>query len=270
MIMDRQPVVAGRFYDADPMRLDAVLDSFISSDGRREAATILAMVPHAGYVYSGAVCGATLGRANLAPTVVLLGPNHTGMGKPFALWPDGAWHVPGGAVPVDAELADALLAADPHIVPDTAAHLREHSLEVVIPFLRRINPSVNIVPMAIASRVFGHVEAVGRAIGQVLKALDRPVSIVVSSDMSHYISHDEARIQDSLALEAAVELDPTGLFDTVRAHSISMCGVLPMTAGLFAALEMGATRGELVAYATSGEVSGDFEQVVGYAGVLVE
>lgn len=274
--MDRQPVVAGRFYDADPGRLDAAVDGYLSShdhpvtDAPGTGQTLLAMVPHAGYVYSGSVCGQTLASAALAPTILLLGPNHTGLGRPFALWPDGAWHIPGAALPVDTELASALLAADPRIEPDTAAHLREHSIEVVLPFLHRLDPSVAIVPMAVASRSFGDLEGVGRAIGRVLAAFPRPVSMVISSDMSHYVSHDESRRLDSLALEAAVALDPRGLFDTVRSHSISMCGVQPMTVGLFAALEMGATRGQLVVYATSGEVSGDFDQVVGYAGVLVE
>ena len=268
--MDRQPVVAGRFYDVDPARLFGLVDGFLSQGVPRGGQTLLAMVPHAGYVYSGAVCGQTLAQASLARTVLLLGPNHTGLGQPFALWPDGAWHIPGGSVPVDVELATALLGADPRIAPDTAAHLREHSLEVVLPFLYRLDPLVSIVPLAIASHVFEDVAGVGRAIGRAIKAFGHPVSIVVSSDMSHYISHDQARRLDALALEAAVSLDPRGLFDAVRAHSISMCGVLPMTAGLYAALEMGATRGELAAYATSGEVSGDFDQVVGYAGVLVD
>jgi AmmeMemoRadiSam system protein B len=268
--MDRQPVVAGRFYDADPARLASEVDGYLAAATPGAGRTLLAMVPHAGYVYSGAVCGRTLARAALAPTVLLLGPNHTGLGRPFALWPDGVWRVPGASLPVDTELASALLAADPRIEPDTAAHLREHSIEVILPFLHRLDPSVTIVPLAIASRVFEDVEGVGRAIGRALAAFSRPVSVVVSSDMSHYVSHDDARRLDSLALDAAVALDPRGLFDAVRAHSISMCGVLPMTAGLYAALEMGATRGQLAAYATSGEVSGDYDQVVGYAGVLVE
>ena len=132
-----------------------------------------------------------------------------------------------------------------------------------------MNPDATIVPIAISAHDFNDIEQVGTAIGRALKAFDRPVSMVVSSDMSHYITHDAAKQQDSLALDAAVNLDPRRLFNTVRTHNISMCGVLPMTTGLFAALEVGATRGELVAYATSGEVSGDFDQVVGYAGVLV-
>ena len=110
---------------------------------------------------------------------------------------------------------------------------------------------------------------VGTHIGHALKVLGRPVSIVVSSDMSHYISHEDAKRKDAIALKAAVDLDPEGLYNTVRSGNISMCGVLPMTLGLFAAVELGATRGELVTYATSGEVSGDYDQVVGYAGVIV-
>lgn len=267
--MQRQPVVAGRFYDADPVRLNTMVDGFLGHGEKRAEKTILAMAPHAGYVFSGAVCGQTLGQANLESTVLLLGPNHTGRGDRFSLWAQGSWDIPGASVPIDEDLASAILESDPRITADTAAHTGEHSLEVILPFLHRMNPETTIVPIAIASRYFDDVQQVGTALGKVLNDFGRPVSIVVSSDMSHYISHDAAKEKDTLALDAAVNLDPRGLFNTVREHDISMCGVLPMTTGLFAALEMGATTGELVAYATSGEVSGDFEQVVGYAGVLV-
>ncbi|MBG0790924.1 MAG: AmmeMemoRadiSam system protein B [Desulfovibrionaceae bacterium] len=268
--MDRQPVVVGRFYDGVPDNLNAVVDGFLAAGrGRRAEPTLLAMVPHAGYVFSGAVCGQTLAEAHLAQTVLLLGPNHTGRGEPFALWPEGTWHIPGGGVPVDTELTGELLAADSHISPDVEAHLGEHSLEVILPFLHRLDPAVAIAPMAVSMPYLDVLRQVGTNIGQALKALGRPVSIVVSSDMSHYISHDSAKRRDAMALDAAVALDPAGLFETVRSNNISMCGVMPMTVGLYAALELGATKGELVTYATSGEVSGDYDQVVGYAGVLV-
>ncbi len=268
--MNRQPVVAGRFYDANPEKMNEMVDGFLGlAEEKREKRTLLAMAPHAGYVFSGAVCGKTLAMANLESTILLLGPNHTGMGDRFALWADGSWDIPGASVPIDTELAQALLDADPMITADRAAHEQEHSLEVIVPFLHRLNPEMTIVPIAISAHVFDDVAAVGKAIGQALKEFDRPVSIVVSSDMSHYISDDDARKMDGLALEPAVNLNPRKLFSTVREHEISMCGILPMTTGLFAALEQGATKGELVAYSTSGEVSGDFEQVVGYAGLLV-
>nr|WP_321514532.1 AmmeMemoRadiSam system protein B [uncultured Pseudodesulfovibrio sp.] len=268
--MKRQPVVAGRFYDAHPEKLYAMVDAFLGlGKDKYEERTVLAMVPHAGYVFSGAVCGKTLGMANLEQTVLLLGPNHTGRGAQFSVWNEGDWNIPGGSMTVDQELAEVLLAADKTLEADTAAHMGEHSLEVILPFLRRLDPFTTIVPISISSSSHDSLRRVGQAIGQALKSFDRPVSIVVSSDMSHYITHDEAKKKDSLALEAVVTLDPAGLFSTVRGNNISMCGVLPMTTGLYAALEMGATHGELVAYATSGEVSGDFDQVVGYAGVLV-
>jgi len=268
--MERQPVVAGQFYDAQPEKLHAMVDAFLGlGKDKGEERTLLAMVPHAGYVYSGAVCGKTLGMANLEQTVLLLGPNHTGRGERFSVWNEGDWNIPGGSVSFDSALADALLASDAHLKADTAAHMDEHSLEVILPFLHRLEPNTTIVPISISSSSLDSLRQVGQAIGQTLKMFDRPVSIVVSSDMSHYISHDEAKKKDSQALEAVVTLDPAALFNTVRGNNISMCGVLPMTTGLYAALEMGATKGELVAYATSGEVSGDFDQVVGYAGVLV-
>lgn len=268
--MDRQPVVAGRFYDAQADRLNAVVDSFLGlSEEKKDKRTLLAMVPHAGYVFSGGVCGKTLGTANLAPTVVMLGPNHTGRGARFSLWDEGAWLIPSGLMPVDTELARVLLNAEPLLTADTAAHVGEHSLEVILPFLHQLNSKTTFVPICVSSPTLESLETVGKSIGRALKEFDRPVSIVVSSDMSHYITHDQAKELDSKALGEAVQLDPAGLFNTVRGNNISMCGVLPMTVGLFAALEMGATKAELVAYATSGEVSGDYDQVVGYAGVLV-
>lgn len=269
--MLRQPCVAGRFYDADPDKLNAVVDSCLAlGEGRREAPTILAMVPHAGFVYSGGVCGKTLAQARMAPTVVLLGPNHTGFGAKFSLWSEGSWAIPGTEVKVDEELTSALLDAEPAIAADTMAHVREHSLEVILPFLARLNPDVTIVPMAISASMFEELEGVGKSIARAVQGLGRPVTIVVSSDMSHYISGDEAKRLDSLALEPAVNLDPKGMFNAVRTNEITMCGVRPMTVGLTAALELGAAHGELTAYANSGDASGDYDQVVGYAGMLVE
>ena len=269
--MLRQPCVAGRFYDSDPDKLNAVVDGCLAlGEGQREKPTILAMVPHAGYVFSGGVCGKTLAQANLAPTVLLLGPNHTGFGSKFALWPEGSWAIPGAEVKIDGELASALLDANPAIAADTMGHVREHSLEVVLPFLVRLNPGVTVACMAVSASMYEELEGVGKSVAAAIKALGRPVTIVVSSDMSHYISGDEAKRLDTLALEPAVNLDPKGMFNAVRNHEITMCGVRPMAVGLNAALDLGATHGELVAYANSGDASGDYDQVVGYAGMLVE
>ncbi len=269
--MDREPVVAGQFYPAGAKALAAEVAGYLAqAAGPSEKPTLVAMVPHAGYVFSGAVAGKTLGEAHLAPTIILLGPNHTGLGRPMALWPDGVWNFPGGGLEVDQELADALLAAEPALTPDTAAHSREHSLEVVGPFLWALNPATRIVPIALADPRLASLKALGESLARVVAAFPRPVSLVVSSDMSHFLSQQRTKDQDSLALAAVLALDPAGLLSVVREREISMCGVLPMTAALFAAKALGATSARVVAYATSGDVNHDHSRVVGYAGVLVE
>lgn len=268
---DRQPIVAGQFYPAGADALaDEVRGYLALAKPRRQAPTILAMAPHAGYCYSGAVAGATLGQANLARTVLLLGPNHTGLGKPFALWPDGRWTFPGGALAVDAALAAHLCEKEPRLTPDILAHQREHSLEVLLPFLAALDPETGIVPLCVSNPSLETLLSVGEAIGQALRHWPTPVSMVVSSDMSHYVPHQVAQAQDAEALEPALRLDAAAFHETVRGRGISMCGVLPMTVGIRAARELGATRAEAVAYATSGQVNGDASRVVGYAGLLAD
>lgn len=266
----RHPVVAGQFYPGQEPALARQVAALLGDAGPRETApTVLAMVPHAGYVYSGAVAGRTLGQANLADRIVLLGPNHTGRGRRLAVWPDGAWAIPGRLVPVDEELTEGLLAADSRLTADMEAHLGEHSLEVVLPFLAATNPSCRVVPVAVSEPDPRVLAEVAEAMAGVLVGREGPISIVVSSDMSHYIPHESAKKRDSQALERILALDPQGLFEVVRSQGITMCGVLPMVLGLTLAKALGATQAVLAAYATSGEVSGDYHQVVGYAGVLV-
>jgi MEMO1 family protein len=268
--MIRQAVVAGQFYPGTKASLDAAVRGYLVPAGPKSGErTILAMVPHAGYVYSGGVAGQTLGRANLASRVILLGPNHTGLGKPLALWAEGAWAIPGGQVAVDEELTAALAAAEPRLTPDTAAHVGEHSLEVLLPFLTATVPGLRVAPIAVSEHRLDVLLSVAANMAKGVLALGEPVSIAVSSDMSHYVSHDRARQQDALALERVAALDPEGLFGVVKSRGISMCGVLPMTLGLALAKELGASACEIAAYATSGEVSGDYGRVVGYAGALV-
>lgn len=268
-IHDRQPTVAGQFYTADAEALLAEVKGYLAqAQPKDEARTLLAMAPHAGYYYSGLITGVTLGQANLADTVLLLGPNHTGLGKPFAVWPDGRWLYPGGSLQVDAELAALLCEKEPLLTPDTLAHQREHSLEVMVPFLAALNPATRIVPVSVSHPSLDTLIGVGKSIGRALRGFARPVSILVSSDMSHFVPHDMAKEQDSQALEPALHLDAVRFFETVRNGNISMCGVLPMTVGIVAALELGATQTEITGYATSGQVNGEMRRVVGYAGML--
>ena len=268
--MDRQPVVAGQFYPGSAAALAGEVRSLLgpAQDQTGRPQTLLAMVPHAGWVYSGAVCGRTLAQASLARTILLLGPNHTGLGEPLAVWPAGRWLFPGGHLAVDENLAAALLAAEPRLAADESAHVQEHSLEVIVPFLWSLDPQARIVPVCVSEPNLAALLDVGRNVAETLAARGEPVSVVVSSDMSHYIPHEQAKARDALAVEAACRLDPEGLYRVVRERGISMCGVLPMTLGLAVARGLGASAAELAAYATSGEVNRDFRRVVGYAGVL--
>ena len=268
--MDRQPVVAGQFYPGTPEKLQKEVRRYLSAAKTPQAETLLAMVPHAGYVYSGGVAGKTLGEARLAETVLLLGPNHTGLGSGLALWDHGDWLFPGARVPVHEPLAQALLESVPAIDANLDAHLHEHSLEVVLPFLMAVQPQARIVPLAVSERSLETLLRAGEAMAGVLRAFASQVSIVVSSDMSHYISHEAAKDKDTLALERITALDPEGLLHTVRRFNITMCGVLPMTLGLVICRELGATQARVAAYATSGDVNRDFSKVVGYAGVLID
>lgn len=267
----RQPVVAGRFYPGDAATLARETASYlVQAEAPSERPTLLAMAPHAGTVYSGPVAGRTLGAARLADTLLLLGPNHTGRGARLSLWPAGSWRIPGQEVPVDEALATALLDAAPRLAPDHEAHMGEHSLEVLLPFLRQVRPDCRIVPVAVAEPELAVLADVGAAMAGVLAGWPTPVTVVVSSDMSHYVSQATAQKLDSLALSRVLALDPEGLYRVVRETGITMCGVLPMVLGLSIVLGLGASSARLAAYATSGEVSGDYDQVVGYAGVLVE
>lgn len=268
----REPAVAGRFYPGDPRALRRELDRCLAPAAEPVAARML-MAPHAGYVYSGELAGRTWSRVHVPKRVLLLCPNHTGRGARRSLWPGGAWNTPSGPVPVAADLTAALLARA-GVQADTAAHLREHAIEVHLPFVHARNPDAQIAALCLGGLGRDDCRELGEAIAAAIRELegdrDRPgVLLAASSDMSHYISAAAAAGLDRLALERLLALDPAGLFDVVEQRHISMCGVLPTTVALFAALALGATRAELVGYTHSGKVSGDLERVVGYAGAIV-
>jgi AmmeMemoRadiSam system protein B len=201
--------------------------------------------------------------------VIVLGPNHSGSGGAVAVAPHRSWSTPIGPQPIDLELAERLIAAFPAARRDDRAHVREHSIEVQLPFLRRRRPDVVVLPICLAHLGIDDSLALGRAIAELVTELDEPVGIVASSDMSHYQPDDEARRLDHMAIEPILARDPETLYDTVHRHHITMCGVVPATVALTAGNALGATDAHLVAYATSGDVNGNYDQVVGYAGVCV-
>ena len=268
--MIRQPAVAGRFYPDDPSVLNQELDAFLSVSLQQEKIRALAcLVPHAGYKYSGQVAGTVYSRIEIPSRVVLLGPRHFPGGARFAILSDGAWQTPLGLVPLDRPLAEKIARACPLLHEDAIAHRNEHSLEVQLPFLQRLVPSSTFVPIVIASAQYAELEALGHAIADVLRAEAELILIVASSDMNHYESDAITRMKDRKALDRILALDPRGLFDTIRDEEISMCGYGAAVAMLTAVRQIGAARAELVRYATSGEINGDLQEVVGYAGVVI-
>ena len=268
--MIRSPAVAGRFYPNEPARLNEELDTFLAVRAPAERIRAQAcLVPHAGYKYSGHVAGAVYSRMEIPSRVILLGPRHFPRGASLAILSDGAWQTPLGLVPIDRPLAEKIMRTCPLLLEDAVAHSGEHSLEVQLPFLQRLVPPFTFVPIVIGSVQYAELGALGHAIAEVVVSEQEPILVVASSDMNHYESDAVTRVKDRKAIDRILALDPRALFDTVRDEDISMCGYGAAVAMLTAVRQMGATRAELVRYATSGESSGDLQEVVGYAGIII-
>jgi AmmeMemoRadiSam system protein B len=266
----RPPAVAGRFYPRDPEELRAEVQSYTSSNEQNPVRAFGCMVPHAGYVYSGHVAGAVFSRIEIPESCVVLCPNHTGLGHALAIMSDGAWETPLGRIPIDSEVATALKRACPLLAEDSAAHRAEHAIEVELPFLQMRQPRLRFVPIALGTRDLVSLEQLGLAIAEVITAEKHPILIVASSDMNHYESDAVTRVKDGKALERILVLDAAGLHEVVTQQEVSMCGFGPAIVAITAAKKLGAQSAELVKYATSGDVSGDRDLVVGYAGVLLK
>jgi hypothetical protein len=266
--MVREPAVAGRFYPADPKRLREDVVSYLSPPHKAEPA-IGCIAPHAGYMYSGPVAGAVFASIEVPPRVIVLCPNHTGHGHPLAMIKDGRWRSPLGDAEVDSQLAEQLLSSFEALAEDSAAHRSEHAIEVEVPFLQVLNPDVRLVPVAIGTGRLMLLEHLGNAIASVVRNAREPILVVASSDMNHYEDDATTRVKDRKAIDKILALDAVGLHETVIQESISMCGFGPAVAMLTAAKQLGAKKAELIRYATSGDVSGDRDMVVGYAGIAV-
>jgi AmmeMemoRadiSam system protein B len=277
----RKPAVAGSFYPGSFTGLQSQIeDCFrhplgpgaLPGEGKTAERHILGLVsPHAGYIYSGPVAAHGFFRiaAEKKPqTVVIVGPNHRGLGAMVAVGREGTWQTPLGSVDLDVEVGEAIISAGHWAKWDDLAHSMEHSLEVQVPFLQYLYGSeFKIVPIAMLRQELEIAQDLGGAIAAALKGKEG--LIIASSDFSHYESQSSASRKDRLALEAILNLDPARLEETVNSHNISMCGPGPVMAMITACQELGAKKASLLRYATSGDVTGDYSQVVGYASVEV-
>ena len=267
--MLRPPAVAGRFYPSDPGELTAAIKQYAIIEANEAPAHAKAcLVPHAGYMYSGHVAGAVYGRMALPKKVLILGVRHYPRGEQAAILSSGAWATPLGNAPIDEALAAALRAECPLLKEDSVAHAAEHSLEVQVPFLQVLQPGFSFVPVALGTVRYEDLVAVGEAIGRVLANSSEEVLLLTTSDLNHYEDDATTRVKDANAIERILALDARGLYDACRNQSISMCGLGPTVAMLMALQALGGAHAHLIKYATSADVSGDFNAVVGYAGML--
>ncbi|MFH1062384.1 MAG: AmmeMemoRadiSam system protein B [Candidatus Omnitrophota bacterium] len=269
--MNRKPMWAGpqKFYPEDPDILKKYFKKVIDKTAAKQEVKAV-MLPHAGYFYSGAVAGKTISCVKVPDTIILLGPNHTGLGQPYSLVRKGLWSTPLGEIKICSKLADLILENSDLITEDETPHTHEHSLEVELPFLKYLNSNISIVPIIISDFFIDRLEAVGDSLARAIVEYAKPVLIVISSDMTHYEPAEQVELKDQRAIDAMLELNPQELFARVNAENISMCGFGPAVIGLFACKKLGAKKARLIDYQTSGDVTEDFSSVVGYAGIIIQ
>lgn len=266
----RHPAVAGRFYPGNPDVLREEVHTFLSETPSHKPVRALGcIVPHAGYMYSGHVAGAVFAALEIPELCLVLCPNHTGIGRPLAILSQGSWETPLGEVPIGNQFAAALKQRFPLLQEDAAAHRNEHAAEVELPFLQTLQPELKLVPIALGTGQFEILEKLGEAVAEVIATEKNKILIVASSDMNHYESDALTRVKDQSAIEPILALDARALYEVVTQQHVSMCGFGPAIAMITAARKLGATKAELVKYATSGDISGDKDFVVGYAGIIV-
>jgi MEMO1 family protein len=272
--MIRLPAVAGQFYPGNAVQVVAQLDQLIHPSSAPQDA-IAIVVPHAGWMYSGPTAGFAYSNVRIPDRVIMVGPNHHGVGSPYALYSAGAWRTPVGDVSIDEDLAAKLRGHCHFLAEDAHAHDHEHSLEVQVPMLLRLNPIVHIVPVLIGggwpeSGGRANLRDIGHAIAATVKEHGLPVLLLASTDLNHYEDQDTSNRKDKLALDAILQLDEDTLMNRVRDHEISMCGVAAAYIVLVAAKQLGATQARLLDYRTSGDVTGDYSAVVGYGAVVIK
>jgi len=267
--MIRNPAFAGQFYPASASGLKAMIQEMTDKKAKREEVIGL-VLPHAGYIYSGVVAGAVVSRIKFKDTFIIMGPNHTGSGKPFSIMTEGSWETPLGKVEIDSALAKQILAQSKRLEEDKAAHAYEHSIEVQLPFLQYFKSDFKLVPIMLAYAGGAVYKEIGKELAGAVKESGRKAIIIASSDMTHYEPQALAQKKDEQAIEAMLALDEDELLKRVERFNISMCGYGPAASLIAAAKELGATKAELVKYQTSGDASGDYASVVGYAGIIIK
>ncbi|WP_405274347.1 AmmeMemoRadiSam system protein B [Methanobrevibacter sp.] len=277
--MLRQPAVAGAFYPDNPEILKKTIEKcFLDDFGVGEIPTINKfkdteypmhiMVPHAGYQYSGAIAShgyCKLVQNGFPEVFIILSPNHTGYGREVSVFNEGEWITPLGSVQVDGEFAEALISHSDIASADFTAHRYEHSIEVQLPFLQYFSDDFKIVPVTMGSQSFTASNDLAKAIVEAANELDKSYCVIASTDLSHFNNQEKANKVDGFVLEDIEEMNEFKLFEEIIQYNITMCGYGPVMTAILVSKMTDKTDCEILAYKTSGDVTGDFSSVVGYA-----
>lgn len=267
----RDAVVAGQFYPGSRASLLKMIESMKQDVAAKKVDAIGVISPHAGYIYSGSVAAATMASIKPKDIYIILGPNHTGMGAEFGISTADAWRTPLGDVKIDRELAGRIMNDCIMIEDDDASSEQEHSIEVQLPILQSMQADLSFVPIVVSQTDIDVYRKVGHCIARSIKSLDlaHDITIIASSDMTHYEPQEQARRKDFAAIDAILKLNEDEMLGHINELDITMCGYAPAMIMMIAAKELGARSAELVKYQTSGDASGDYSSVVGYAGIIV-
>ncbi len=264
----RAPAVAGQFYPGDGDRARRMISEMVvKADLKRSAIGV--MGPHAGWMYSGKGAGILYGSVEIPGRVIVLCPNHRGVGAKAAVMSEGSWVLPTGETELDKDMGSRIKARTGLLIEDERAHAGEHSLEVHVPFLQYFRPDFKLTPISLGRLSYSECLDLGGALAGAAEEAGEETLVVASSDMTHFESAESARKKDDLALARIKALDPKGLYEVVLGKRITMCGVIPASVMLIYALERGATSAEVIDYRNSGDVTGDYGDVVAYASAVV-
>jgi AmmeMemoRadiSam system protein B len=265
--MKREAAVAGYFYPGKKEELIQMLNFLIpKTEDKKDAKGIL--VPHAGYIYSGDVAGKVYGSIKLPETFIILSPNHTGKGHDISIMNAGIWNTPLGDAIINTELANKIIDNYNEIKVDPKAHEREHAGEVQLPFIQFLKSDFSFVPICIKELEYEILNKIALAIWNAIEEFRKNVLLIASSDMTHFQPATIAEKMDQMAIEQMMQLKPRKLYQTVLENNISMCGFIPAVIMIIALKKMNCTKGELIAYSNSGEKTGDYDDVVSYAGMI--
>lgn len=276
----RKPAAAGTFYEASRDELMIQISScFESLHGPQklpkpkteiEEPPPIIVSPHAGYMYSGPVAAHGYYELSLRrrpDSIIIIGPNHYGIGTDVSIYPEGSWITPLGEASIDTQLVAKMTNSSEIFSLDEFSHVDEHSIEVQLPFLQYIYGEIKFVPICMLDQSISVAKLIGEVLASVISEPEK-ILVVASSDFSHYVSHDEALRRDMPVIDKILKLDIDGFAQEIRYRKASLCGYGPIAAVMSFAQKIGYRRSKLLKYSTSGDITGDKSSVVGYASIM--